>query len=162
METVKKTATGVVAQMKSSPKPSGLALPEGGQKQIKPMLNSENGSYELSVYCDSRVTDREVSICNKKLQMAFPAMSAGFFNILTERIHANRFTVKRLEDATAHVIDNFRYKELNVSDIIRFDRRAKLYSYNDVIRITGQFPHPDFERRTVDGQNWYVRKTDLT
>jgi hypothetical protein len=102
-----------------------------------------------------------------RLKVAFPGMNKDrdndlFFNVLSERIIANDFTGKRLADAVDSVIDNFQYKELNVSDIIRFDRRAKLYSYNDVIRITGQFPHPDFERRTVDGQNWYVRKSDLT
>ena len=122
--------------------------------------DSDRG-YEISLYADPPATDSDIGMQTARLKVAFPGMNDLFFNILSERIVANDFTQERLADAVNSVIDNFRYKELNVSDIIRFDRRVKLYSYSDVIRITGQFPHPDFERRLIDGARWYVRKADL-
>ena len=89
-------------------------------------------------------------------------MSDGFFNILVERMMANGFTAGRLEDATAHVIDNFQYRELNVSDIIKFDRRVKLYTGKEFIKaqING-IACDRFERREIAGTVFWVLKEDL-
>ena len=77
---------------------------------------------------------------------AFPKMGDPFFNLLAERVRANKFTTKRLNDAINHLIDNFNYKELNIADIIKFDKRAKLYSYNDVCKMVskGEATFSDF------------------
>ena len=58
-------------------------------------------------------------------------MEQGAIEILTERLLANGFTEQRLKDAIADVIDNFKYKIPNIADIIQFDKRVKLYTYNE-------------------------------
>ena len=60
--------------------------------------------------------------------MAFPVMKQNFFNLLTERVVYHNFTSKKLEDAVNNVIDNFKYKELNISDLIGFDKKIKLFN----------------------------------
>lgn len=90
-------------------------------------------------------------------------MSDQFFNLLSERIIANDFTENRLIDAINHVIDNFAYKELNISDVIRFDRKIKLYTYPEVSDLVtaGKASFSDFEIREINGKTFRVKKSDL-
>lgn len=90
-------------------------------------------------------------------------MSDQFFNLLSERIIANDFTENRLIDAINHVIDNFAYKELNISDVIRFDRKVKLYTYPEVSDLVtaGKASFSDFEIREINGKTFRVKKSDL-
>ena len=82
---------------------------------------------------------------------------------MNEFILKEKFTQKRLEDAVNHVIANFQYKELNIFDIIKFDRRIKLYTYNEVCELvtTNKARFEDFEIRKIENQTFRVRKTDL-
>jgi len=96
-----------------------------------------------------------------KLFIAFPKMDTGFWDLLSERIVANGFTKERLKNAVEYVLDNFAYKELNISDIIRFDKRVKLYTFNELYKIEGQVPHPDYEKRIINEKVFYVKKNDL-
>lgn len=90
-------------------------------------------------------------------------MGDSFFNVLTERIVANNFTGKRLKDAVNYILDNFQYKELVISDIIRFDKRVKLYTYNDVCNLVtkNQASFSDFEIKEINGTSYRIKKTDL-
>ena len=94
---------------------------------------------------------------------AFPKMGDPFFNLLAERVRANKFTTKRLNDAINHLIDNFNYQELNIADIIKFDKRAKLYSYNDVCKMVskGEAAFSDFAVKEINGTHYRVKKTDI-
>ena len=80
----------------------------------------------VSLYRDSEPSPAEVAVSMKRLQVAFPKMEPAFFNLLAERVMNNGFTAERLKDAVTHLHDNFQNKELNISDIIRLYRRAKL------------------------------------
>jgi len=90
-------------------------------------------------------------------------MGNDFFEILYDRIDKNGFTGKRLEDAINHVIDNFQYKELNVADIVSFDKRTKLFTYNQVCNeiCNGQANMGDFQRFEIDGKAYWAKKVDL-
>lgn len=87
-------------------------------------------------------------------------MEDDFFDILSERIVANNFTEERLKDAVNSVIDNFQYKELNISDVIRFDKKEKLYTYQEVANLVtqGKASFDDFDKREIDGKIYRVRK----
>ncbi len=67
---------------------------------------------------------------------------------------ANGFTDKRLQDAVNYVIDNFQYKELNVSDIIRFDKYLKLYSYDEMLKQNEGTAPFKIVRKTPKGNLW--------
>jgi len=88
-------------------------------------------------------------------------MQPEFFGILAERIEANNFTEKQLNDAINHVIDTFQYKELNIADIIRFDRRIKLYTWEEAYCLHNAIPHPDLVQRKINGVIYYVLKKDI-
>ena len=90
-------------------------------------------------------------------------MSNEFYNILSERIAENGFSDERLKDAVNYVIDNFQYKELNVSDIIKFDKKVKLYTYSDVCDLVtkNKAEFSDFVVKVIDGEYYRVKKTDI-
>jgi len=90
-------------------------------------------------------------------------MGNGFFDVLYERLVKNGFTGQRLEDAVNNVLDNFRYKELNVADIVSYDKRVRLYTYTQICDeiANGRATTDDYERVERDGKNYWVKKVDI-
>lgn len=125
-------------------------------------LRTENG-YEMSVYDGSAATPKEIAVGMARLRVAFPKQNQDFFNLLAERVIKNGFTTERLTDAVNKTIDNFAYKELNISDIIRHDRKVKLYTYNEVCQMVtkGLADWGDFQIREVNGVIFRVKNTEL-
>lgn len=118
---------------------------------------------ELSIYSQELVSPRDIGVEMKRLREAFPKQSNEFFNLLTERVLANGFSAERLHDAVNRVIDGFVYKELNIADIIGYDKRVKLYTYGELADqvSNGRATMADFEIREIRGKKYWVRKTDL-
>ena len=127
------------------------------------MLKTQEGSHEISIYTGGVLTARVLATNIKKLQAAFPKQQPVFFNLLTERLIANGFTDERIEDAVNHLIDNFAYKELNIADVVRFDKRVKLYTYQEVASLVTQnkASFEDFEIREINGRKMRIKKSDL-
>lgn len=95
--------------------------------------------------------------------VAFPAVDPDFINVLSERLVANGFTNRRLKDAIGTLIDNFKYQKPNISDIIGFDRKIKLYSYGEAYRLIerGEVSgFSDFEIIEVNGEKYRIKKSD--
>lgn len=125
-------------------------------------IRKTDSGLELSLYADHPATDSAIAGQVARLKAAFPKVEGSFFNILAERIVANGFTDKRLADAVSHVIDTFRYKEINVADVIGYDRRAKLYSESEYIAAQRSgVRHTEFERRDVGGEPYWVKKSEI-
>lgn len=126
------------------------------------IIRDESGNAEISLYSGELEPTVILQSVNR-LRVAFPKMSDDFFNVLAERIVANKFSNKRLQDAVNHILDNFQYKELNISDIVKFDKRAKLYSYNDVCNLVtrNQASFSDFQIVEIEGNTYRIKKTDI-
>jgi hypothetical protein len=73
-----------------------------------------------------------------RAKMSFPNLPDQFFDVLRERIEANKFTDPRLADAVSHVIDNCHYPTPTVADFISFDKKVKLNSYEDMLKKTNE------------------------
>ncbi len=97
-------------------------------------VSRKTQSNEISTY-RGVLTDNGMAKNMRKLQSAFPKQNKEFFNVLAERLIANGFSDERLSDAVNNVIDNFQYKELNISDIVRFDKKRKLYNYQEACKL---------------------------
>ena len=105
---------------------------------------------------------KDLAVASNRLSVAFPRMSKEFFLLLSEFVVKEGFTAERLKDAVNHVIANFQYKELNISDVIKFDRRIKLLCYAEVCELWEKgYKEGDFEQRKIDGKLFWVRKTDI-
>lgn len=115
---------------------------------------------ELSVFSGELAKPKEIAIAVKRLQVAFPDMSADFFNLLAEMIVKDKFTAERLKYAIDNVICNFKYKKLNIADIVSQDVKVKLYTMDDVYKEKGQFPHPDFSSIERNGKRFWILTTE--
>lgn len=130
---------------------SNKALQEGYRK---------TQSNEVSLYLDA-LSDMGVAKNMRRLQSAFPKQSKEFFNVLAERLIANGFTDQRLTDAVNNAIDNFQYKELNISDIVRFDKKMRLYNYSEACRMITQDGYEfgkDLQRISMDDKTFWIKK----
>lgn len=104
-----------------------LSLPE--------RLCTKENRTTLSLYNDPLATDADLKEAVQRLSAAFPMPktdapnAAMFFALLVERLRDNKFTGNRLRDAVNHIIDNCRYKQISIADIVQFDKAARLYTY---------------------------------
>ena len=134
---------------------SNRALQEGFRKA--------QHSNELSLY-EGALSDVGIAKNMRKLQSAFPKQSKEFFNVLAERLIANGFTDERLADAVNNVIDTFQYKELNISDIVKFDKKIRLYTYSEACRLVTEKGYEfgrDLHRRTIDDKVYWVMEKPI-
>ena len=114
----------------------------------------------MSLYQDT-LSDMGIAKNMRKLQSAFPKQSKEFFNVLAERLIANGFTDERLTDAVNNVIDNFQYKELNISDIVRFDKKMRLYTYSEACRLVTEKGYEfgkNLQRTKRDDGVYWIKK----
>lgn len=134
---------------------SNRALQEGFRKA--------QHSNELSLY-EGALSDVGIAKNMRKLQSAFPKQSKEFFNVLAERLIANGFTDERLADAVNNVIDTFQYKELNISDIVKFDKKIRLYTYSEACRLVTEKGYEfgrDLHRTTIDDKVYWVMEKPI-
>ena len=114
---------------------------------------------EISVYTDPVATVDEVTGQLKILSMSFPDIDNDFLAVLTLRLIANGFTKDRLNDAIGAVIDACHYKRPSIAEIVSFDRKMKLYTYNEMAaKCTQQYTSENFERIEINGQIRFFEK----
>jgi aspartyl/asparaginyl-tRNA synthetase len=107
------------------------------------------------------LSDIGVARSMRKLQSAFPKQSKEFFNVLAERLIANGFTDQRLTDAVNNLIDNFKFKELNIADIVKFDKKMKLYNYKEACKLVTEDGFEfgkDLQRISMDDNTYWIMK----
>jgi hypothetical protein len=97
----------------------------------------------------------------KTLKNAFPALPKGFYDIMIDRMRANGFSDDRMRDAVANVIDTCLYPTPTIANLISWDRRVKLYTYQEVCDMIDKGAKmSDFIIREYDGENYRILKTD--
>lgn len=129
--------------------------------QLRQELQGQNMS-EISLYEDKKAEPQLIATELAKLKASFPAMEMSYISVLSERLQANGFTEQRLKDAISTVIDKFRYQKPNIADIIGFDRKTKLYTYNEAyIEVEKGAEWSDFKIIQYNGKNVRIKITDL-
>jgi len=93
------------------------------------------------------------------MKAAFPELPAQFYEILSQRVKANKFTDEKLEDAINNLIDNFTYPKPTIADIISYDKRVKLHSYSQLCELVSQGHSWDEFIKMPDKKAW-ISKID--
>ncbi len=116
----------------------------------------------ISIYSGTPATPMEIASETAKIAVSFPSLDKLFFTILAERLIKNNFTIDRLQAATGYLIDNFHYKQPTIADIISFDKKVKLYSYNEVLVLIDQNKarFEDFHKHWVGDVLYRVKKSE--
>ena len=97
--------------------------------------------FEISKYHLAESIDKtELSYIANKLKIAFPSITKEFMQLLIERVVLNKFTSQKFNDAVLHVIENYKYPNLTIADIISYDvkTRIKLLDYYQLLELRKQ------------------------
>jgi hypothetical protein len=92
---------------------------------------SPTGINEISIY-SGQLNPEFAKEKIKLFQDSFPELPPPFFKVLLYAIEKNKFSDKRLEDAIDFVIFNCKYPKPTIADIIQFDQRFKIYSFQKI------------------------------
>jgi len=90
-------------------------------------------SNEISVYTDN-LTPESIIKGIVKIKKAFPSLPMDFYEVFDERINDNHFTDNRLKDAINSVIDNCIYPVPTIANFISFDKRIKVFNYDEMLK----------------------------
>ena len=93
--------------------------------------------YEASIY-RGELTGPCLVECIAKLRAAFPALTDDFHSVFGSRIKELGFGDKRLKDSINHVIDNCIYPTPTVAQFLTFDKRVKLYTYDQMVKLNNE------------------------
>jgi hypothetical protein len=99
---------------------------------------NEDGTHEISVYTPQQLTPEGLAKATELIVSAFPRLGKGFYKILLERAEAIKFSDQRLLDAVNHVIDNCEYPEPTIAQFMTFDKRVKLYTHPEILKMNDQ------------------------
>ena len=102
--------------------------------------NSELTRYEneISIYRGELTTPCVIKNI-ARVKAAFPSLPKEFYKAFSERIIDNNFNDDRLRDAVNHVIDTCVYPIPTIAQFISFDKKFKVYHYEDMLKKANEF-----------------------
>lgn len=102
--------------------------------------NSELTRYEneISIYKGTITTPCVIKNI-ARIKAAFPMLPKEFYKTFSERIIDNDFNDDRLRDAVNHVIDTCVYPTPTIAQFISFDRKFKVFSYEEMLKKIDEF-----------------------
>ena len=122
----------------------------------------------------SRIDNGAISIYNGKLSKegikknclkilaAFEKTDAMFTDLLTESLKRNGFTDERFTDAVNYVIDHCRYPKPSIADFVSYDKKIKVYRYDEMVENSFDFLRFKKVRLTEEqSKPLYVRLEDF-
>ena len=130
------------------------------QSSLSTLATEQDNDGSISLYTGV-LTPQCVVSASIKLKNTFPALPKGFYDVLNDRIKEKGFSDKRLMDAVNHVIDTCVYPTPTIANIISFDKRIKLYTYDEVLKLldTGA-SFEDFKVIERNGKKYRVKLAD--
>jgi len=125
----------------------------------------QTGRNEISVYTGELTTPCIIKQV-KKIKNAFPALPSGFYDILTDRIKDLNFSDERFMDSVNNLIDTCIYPQPTIANIISWDKRIKLYNYQEIVALVdrhGEVVWTSYKAVKINGfkSRVYASVTDI-
>jgi len=119
---------------------------------------TQRGCNEISVYSGETVSKEQVKREIKNLMAAFPDVTSDFIILLTDRLIDNKFTAERVKDAINHIIDTSPYKRPAIAEIISFDRKMKVFTFEEIqAKCRWDFKaFEHYEQIEINGKKRYI------
>ncbi len=129
---------------------------------------TENKDNQLSLYQPGKVTSKTLADCIIEVKKAFPKLPVGWYDVLERMLDDEKFSDKRLIDATKNLIKNCVYPEPTIANIISFDRTIKVFTYNELLTVSKDYSAEqrgehlnNFEKVDFYGQERWAKKEDV-
>lgn len=118
-----------------------MQLLKKSQKSLLTTLQKKENNYEISIYNDDLTADCVVKN-TAKIKIAFPSLSAEFYDLFQNRIKEKGFTNKRLTAAINNVIDTCIYPNPTIASILKYDKRAELFTWQQIMKLNDTIKDP--------------------
>ena len=116
--------------------------------------------YLSAYYFEDPVNEKEMKYELARLLRAFPEIKPSVIDELIQQIRKEKIGPIRLQAAVDYVIKNFNWQKPTVSDVIKFDRKLRLYTYDEVCnKVTEGMNMNNFFMVPNSGKLWAM-KTD--
>jgi hypothetical protein len=95
-----------------------------------------------------------------RLRDCYPETSSGVFDVIIERIKANHWGDERIRDAIDHLVETHVYATINPANILSWDKRKKLLSYNDMIDEVNKYGESvwkKYEVIEIKGKRYWLK-----
>lgn len=106
-------------------------------QRLLPSISETDNQLTISVYAGKLTTENWIDNV-KRLKKTFPTLPEGFYDVLAERLTDNTFTDERFTDAVKNVIDTCVYPQPTIAQFISFDKRIKLYTYEQYVKLVDE------------------------
>lgn len=106
--------------------------------QQEQVISTNNDKF-ISLYEKGKVSPETFAKGIKLLQVAFPKLRNDWFKLLETLIDVEGFSDKRFMDAIYNLIKNYKYPEPLFSDILGFDKKIELYTYDELLEKCNDF-----------------------
>ncbi|NWF87918.1 MAG: hypothetical protein HXY50_00485 [Ignavibacteriaceae bacterium] len=104
---------------------------------------------EISLYGHGKVSIKVLTECVIKLKKSFPKLPIGFYDVLEQLLDEEKFTDKRLIDATNNLIKTCQYPEPTIANILGYDKKIKIYTWDELAKISCDYG-PEARKRFWD------------
>ncbi len=92
---------------------------------------------EISIY-NGDFNPIETTKSVMRLKNAFPNLGSDFISVLFERVQELNIPCERIKDAVNYLIDNYHYPTMTIADVVSYDKKIKLLTYDEVMKIHAQ------------------------
>ena len=121
----------------------------------------------ISIYGKGEVSAEVLGLGTIALKKAFPRLSKDWYDILEECLDDVGFTDERFIQAIKSLIMTCQYPEPTIANLTGFDRRVKLFTYNQTMTETKEFSpqmrkrwYEDHPRVKLKDEVYYIAKSD--
>jgi len=99
----------------------------------------------------------------KLLKHSFPALPKEWYDVLSQMIVEEQFSNQRLNDAVWHVIRTCVYPTPTIANVLSYDKRMKLHTYNDMVEMVDDYG-PEvwslYFKRVINNQTYWLSKKE--
>lgn len=100
------------------------------------MVHRNEDSLEVSIYKQNqKVTPENLVKQIIRIKAAFPKLPPSYFEVFQDEIFNTGMSDKKLIDSVNNVIHNCEYPEPTMANFFKFDKRVKIYDYNQFLKI---------------------------
>lgn len=128
------------------------------EQMLKAVLRPSAEGYDLSMFRDRRATADEIAVQAGRILVAYPNLTNGFYNELMEALKRRNMSYKQLVNTINRAIEQDKYA--NISSIVNYDVKIKLYDYENVCANVNKHPFTDYYLVIINGNGYRILKSE--
>lgn len=119
-----------------------------------------DNSNEISVYQSGKVTPEVLADGIIMLKKAFPKLPLGWYDVLDTMLDEEKFNNIKFKHAVNNLIKTCPYPEPTIANIIGFDKKVKVYNYQELMKLHAESYYPGAKEDPVEKYYYRIKIND--